>query len=946
MLLNFSFYDLFVLSFVQLIVSMALVLSPARDFSTRLRWTGARITEVLVGSVWAVAVAAVTCVITHEVFGLAYSGLETAACVLVVASAIVMALQPDLNVVGHIFTASFASASFIFIAYAAFITVVAPHSIGELLTAWLVIVLDLAAFVVWLSNINYQSDVLCRARRSRPLPVADPSYQPMVSLHVPAYNEPPELLIQTIQAVERIDYPDFEVVVIDNNTKDPAVWGPVEEYCRSRDRVRFVHVAPWPGYKAGACNLALRRHTDPRAEIIGLVDADDIVEPYYLRETIPYFSDESLGFVQTCESNRDFEGSPYYTACVDSYQAFYLSVMSSRNERDTVPFVGTMGLFRRSALEAVGGWNEWCISEDTEASLRVLKEGWSGLYIPRCFGRGIVPPSFAGMLTQRHRWCFGAMQILRLHWRSLMPWDRSPDNQLTQAQRRDYLMASVGWFRDLLMLIFSFLLLVISGLLAAHSGFSVAPTEGARSLLPLSLIMIATVCNIWTLGHWTTLSVRRAVRSLVISLSVTWVIALACIEGMARRDGVFLRTSKSAGRRRILGALRLTWVETVLAAVLYSCAGLLVTVRHGPWLLVFIILVQGTVYLCGPIASIWNLWAQGIPAEERRRRFEQRRQRAARGRLAWAQLARPAVAAAAAVCVGAVTTAFLAPVSQLQETAARRGTTPQSVLAGSTSTQVYVEVGSSATGTQAAYAAISSVRLSNLIAASATSAPHFKLSFDTSSIALLDAVLRAALTGGRISSVSLALRTPGGNGQSKTELVDTFAAGAVASFTEHLAGTPGGRASLVLPAVSQVISSPVQLRRMDLITAFPSSSSTPVTTAFLNMSDTAGPAGPGHALTGIAVSEAAQRGPIDLTFTTSSVSLLSGVFRDEDAGIPVATVSVRAETTDGPLATAMQETFSGIRVMSFAENLSGSPFGTAVLVISPQLAGQPGMSSS
>ena len=46
----------------------------------------------------------------------------------------------------------------------------------------------------------------------------------------------------------------------------------MEQYCRGRRRVRFVHVAPWPGYKAGACNLALRRYTDPRAEVIGLVE--------------------------------------------------------------------------------------------------------------------------------------------------------------------------------------------------------------------------------------------------------------------------------------------------------------------------------------------------------------------------------------------------------------------------------------------------------------------------------------------------------------------------------------------------------------------------------------------------------------------------------------------------------------------------------------------------
>ena len=308
---------------------------------------------------------------------------------------------------------------------------VATTSILETLTASLVLLLDVAAFLVWMSNINYQSDVLCRRPPGQAAAQGRPGLSAVRVAAHPGLQRAARTADPDDQGGRGIDYPDFEVVVIDNNTKDPAVWQPVEEYCRDRPRVKFVHVDPWPGFKAGACNLVLRRYTDPRAEIIGLVDADDLVQPHYLRETAPYFSDPDLGFVQTFEGNREYEGSPYYTACVDSFQAFYLSVMSSRNERNTVPFVGTMGLFRRSALTAVGGWNEWCICEDTEASLRVTRDGWSGLYIPRCFGRGVVPPSFAGMLTQRHRWCFGAMQILRLHWRSLMPWDRSPDNHLT-----------------------------------------------------------------------------------------------------------------------------------------------------------------------------------------------------------------------------------------------------------------------------------------------------------------------------------------------------------------------------------------------------------------------------------------------------------------------------------------------------------------------------------
>ncbi len=333
MLRNFNLYDLYVLSFVQLVFSTVLVLSPAREIGIRFRWTGLRITEVLVGGVGAIAISAVSCVLTQALWGLPIAGLEVAALPLVIVSVVVIALQPDRNVIGHIFYASFASAFLTSVAYAAYLAVVASHSILEAVTASFVILLDVGALVVWISYINYQGDVLCRSRRGRPLPVADPGYKPMVSIHIPAYNEPPELLIETIKAAEAIDYPDFEVVVMDNNTKDPAVWQPVEEYCRDRPRVRFVHVAPWPGYKAGACNLALRRYTDPRAEIIGH-GRRRRPGPAALpaRDRARTFSDPKLGFVQTFEGNREFEGSPYYTACVDSYQAFYLSNMS-RAER-------------------------------------------------------------------------------------------------------------------------------------------------------------------------------------------------------------------------------------------------------------------------------------------------------------------------------------------------------------------------------------------------------------------------------------------------------------------------------------------------------------------------------------------------------------------------------------------------------------------------------------
>ncbi len=63
---------------------------------------------------------------------------------------------------------------------------------------------------------------------------------------MPAYNEPPDMLIETIRSLDRLDYSDYEVVVLDNNTSDPEVWQPVARWCAPRPRVRFAHVEDLP----------------------------------------------------------------------------------------------------------------------------------------------------------------------------------------------------------------------------------------------------------------------------------------------------------------------------------------------------------------------------------------------------------------------------------------------------------------------------------------------------------------------------------------------------------------------------------------------------------------------------------------------------------------------------------------------------------------------------
>ena len=220
-------------------------------------------------------------------------------------------------------------------------------------------------------------------RPNTALPVeAGREYFPFVSLHVPAHYEPPDMVIETLKSLKALDYPAYEIIAIDDNTGDESLWRPLEAWCRANG-VKFVHLEDWPGYKSGALNYALRHVIDPRTELIGIIDADYQVDPQFLRVCAPFFADEKLGFLQTPQDYRDWEHAPFYRRLYYSYLYFFAVSQPSRNERGGAIFAGTMGLIRRRALEAVGGWDEWCITEDAELSLRLLRSGWSGAHIDR-----------------------------------------------------------------------------------------------------------------------------------------------------------------------------------------------------------------------------------------------------------------------------------------------------------------------------------------------------------------------------------------------------------------------------------------------------------------------------------------------------------------------------------------------------------------------------------
>ena len=119
------------------------------------------------------------------------------------------------------------------------------------------------------------------------------------------------MLKATLDAVARLDYPNFECVVVINNTPDPAFWRPIEEHCRALgERFKFINEDNVDGYKAGALRLALA-HTASDAEIIGVIDADYVVHPDWLKDLVPAFADPKVGMIQAPQDHRDGERTPH-----------------------------------------------------------------------------------------------------------------------------------------------------------------------------------------------------------------------------------------------------------------------------------------------------------------------------------------------------------------------------------------------------------------------------------------------------------------------------------------------------------------------------------------------------------------------------------------------------------------------------------------------------------
>lgn len=348
-----------------------------------------------------------------------------------------------------------------------------------------------------------------------------------VDVFIATYNEPLELVRKTALSARAMDYPHETWILDDGNRKACADLA-AELGCHYLARHENTHA------KAGNLNNALRHS---QAAFVVTLDADHAPHKDLITRTLGYFCDPKIAFVQTPQA-FDNTGSFLHLNegpgrdTWNEQTLWFHAIERGRDHWNAVAYCGSPAVFRRAALDQIGGFATGTITEDTHTSIRAHKAGWEAVYHPEVLAAGLAPDTPAAFFTQRLRWGRGQMHVWRLE-----PMLRAKD--LTWAQRICYLASAVHYFAGP-----QYVVLALAPAIGLFLG--VVPfAADARILFPLfvlNLIAGAVTFSLFSRGHGRFLAGEHfnAV------LTAPYVLALTALVAPTRR---FIVTPKEADGR-------------------------------------------------------------------------------------------------------------------------------------------------------------------------------------------------------------------------------------------------------------------------------------------------------------------------------------------------------------------------------------------------------------
>jgi len=416
---------------------------------------------------------------------------------------------------------------------------------------------------------------------------------PTVAMVVVSYNEPVDMVEETLEKLKTVDYPrdKMNFYLLDDST-DKDIATRLADYCR-KENVSFIHRTNRAGFKAGALNNFLK---DANEEYIAIFDADEVlVDKSFLKETLGCFTNDKIAYVQT--SKRYAKGSLFADA-VDSTFAFFSNFIQVSRNLDGMPmFAGSCGVIKREILEKLGGF-DYSVVEDAAFSLKSDANGYGGVFIPKIYALGKPIENFTAFGAQQWRYNYGNTQLMSDYLANITKFN---------------LRKQLGYLAFIFGLHYLSMLLIIFAVLSALIAFANLKDVEAvyytlvvyRNIsIPLTLKFQLELLNVVTI--FTTLfgvlliskiyfgSYRLGVHAYFLNFGVAFIrakAALAAIFSRVHQFGVIKKNNSP--RLPWYKALRLTWIETMFSSLLLVAG--IVALINSDW-----------------VSSFWLVWYSAL----------------------------------------------------------------------------------------------------------------------------------------------------------------------------------------------------------------------------------------------------------------------------------------------------------------------------------------------
>jgi cellulose synthase (UDP-forming) len=423
---------------------------------------------------------------------------------------------------------------------------------------------------------------------------------PAVDVFIPTYDEPVEIVEPTVAAAAHLKGAQVTVHLLDDGDR------PEMAALAARQGVRYVTREKHVGAKAGNINHALGL-TD--APFVAVLDCDHVPTVGFLAATLGHLCDERVAMVQTPQYYANNRRGRIASAAWAQQALFFGPIACGKDGHGAMFCCGTNAVFRRTALEQVGGFPQESLTEDFELSVHLHERGWRTVYVPEVLARGLGPEDMASYVSQQQRWARGCLSGIRTAAKANLP----------LRIRVQYLLSSMFFLTGWTVLIYMTMPIVR----IATGAQPIAAAGGDTFVVHFAPYFGLALLAVARAGAGT-----YTFNAFALQTASFWIHIQATVLTLAGRRGRFVVTPKQGTRGR---QFRPVWPALVMLAALISAAVYGLAHSHSPATLNNV--AFAVLHISVLTAGVWGALVPDAPAPEAAAAGPGRRERALAERL-------------------------------------------------------------------------------------------------------------------------------------------------------------------------------------------------------------------------------------------------------------------------------------------------------------------------